>query len=348
MTSAFWKGKKVFVTGHTGFKGTWLTYWLNMLGAKVTSYAFDPVEGALYDSLKMSIIDIRADICDMDKLRTAFCQAEPEIVFHLAAQAFVGEGVKNPVDTYETNVMGLVNVLECVRKTPSVKSVLVVTSDKAYFGDCTKEGFTEERTALGALEPYSGSKSCQEVVVDSYRNAYFEDIGIATARASNVIGGGDPYKDRLIPAMLDAFGNRRTVEIRNPAAIRPWQYVLDCIDGYLTLAEALYNDKRNSSSWNFGPDLGGMQVVEEIARTLAAAWGKDAEYKIVGAAVPLPEKDILKLDITKAKANLPWKPRWTLSEILEYVVKFEKSRLAGATATQLYNDAINAHMEKYQ
>lgn len=348
MISTFWKNKRVFITGHTGFKGTWLTFWLNKLGAKVTGYALDPVDGAMFDALNMDITDIRGDIRDADKLKAAFREAKPEILFHLAAQAFVGEGVKYPVDTYSTNVMGLVNALECVRMMPTVKSAVVVTSDKAYFGDCSKDGFTEERTALGALEPYSGSKSCQEIVVDSYRNAYFKELGVATARASNVVGGGDPYKDRLIPAMLDAFGNGCAIEIRNPAAIRPWQYILDCIDGYLTLAEALYGDAKYSDSWNFGPELAGMQVVEQIAKTLSAAWGESAEYKIAGSAVPLPEKDILKLDITKAKSKLSWKPRWTLDEILEYVVKFEKTRIAGATAAELYSAAIDTHMEKYQ
>lgn len=342
MQPSFWRGKRVFVTGHTGFKGTWLTFWLCWLGASITGFALDPVPGSCYNDLDFpGLNDIRGDIRDRDKLCKSFSNAQPEIVIHLASQAFIAESLKDPAATYETNVLGLVNLMDAIRECENIRAALIVTSDKAYYGECSPSGFSEEQTLLGGMEPYSGSKAAQELVVDSYRNAFLKDRGVATARASNVIGGGDPFTDRLIPAMLSVFGQGKAVQIRNPLAVRPWQNVLDCLNGYLTLTQKLYEQGHKFSGvWNFGPTRDGMQTVEWIAKHMAEAWGENAAYEITAPGMAMPEKDNLRLDISKAVRELDWKPQFTLEETLRQVVEFEKDKLAGKTYQSMFEGLV--------
>lgn len=329
--TAFWRGKNVFITGHTGFKGSWLALWLYSMGAKVTGYALQPpTTPSLFqlcrlDELMESNI---ADIRNKDVLSKTLQTAEPEIVFHLAAQPLVRESYLNPVDTYEINVMGTVYLFEAIRKCQSIKAVVNVTTDKCYENKEWPWGYRENEP-IGGYDPYSSSKGCSELITSSYRNSFFNDrdcqercVAIASARAGNVIGGGDWAKDRLIPDCIKALLNKEKIIIRSPDAIRPWQHVMEPLGGYLALAQKLYEKGTEyAEAWNFGPEDCDSKNVEGVVQRLCSAWGEAAEFETPMGRYP-HEANCLKLDISKAKSLLGWRPKWTLNTAIDKVVEW--------------------------
>lgn len=326
----FWNGKKVFLTGHTGFKGSWLSLWLSSLGAEVTGYSLEPSTTPnlfdlcnIKDLLKNSVI---ADIRDGERLKRAMLQAQPEIVIHMAAQPLVRESYKSPVETYEVNVMGTVNLLEAVRNCPSVVSVVNVTTDKCYENKEWHWGYRENEP-LGGHDPYSSSKACSELVTSAYRNSFLNNhldgrkIAVASARAGNVIGGGDWAVDRLVPDIIRSILTDQKIIIRNPNSIRPWQHVLEPLSGYLLLAENLYNyGEKFASAWNFGPLDDDAKPVEWIVREICSIW-EGASFEVDTSAQP-HEARYLKLDCSKAAAELEWHPRWNLRQAIDKIVEF--------------------------
>lgn len=323
MNKDFWKGRRVFLTGHTGFKGSWLSLWLAQLDARVIGYARVPnTDPSLFELARVEAqIDqsIIGDINDLESLRAALIQAKPEVVFHLAAQPLVRASYVFPLETYQTNVMGTAHVLEICRSIPSVKVIVIVTTDKCYEN---KEWVWpyREHEALGGYDSYSASKACAELVAASYRRSFFDNhmVGLATARAGNVIGGGDFSDDRLIPDFIRALQNNETVQLRYPDAIRPWQHVLEPLHGYLLLAEKLWGHAQDfSQAWNFGPYSQDTKTVAEIVDALArefkqGSWVKDE-------ADHLHEAHYLKLDIQKAETYLEWHPILTIDEALAMI-----------------------------
>ncbi|WP_227013546.1 CDP-glucose 4,6-dehydratase [Paenibacillus psychroresistens] len=323
----FWQGKKVFVTGHTGFKGSWLCLWLNKLGAEVTGYALQPpTKPSLFEITKLStkMNSIIGDIRDAAALNKAMADNSPEIVIHMAAQPLVRESYNTPVETYATNVMGTVNLLEAVRHNPSVKAVVNVTTDKVYENKEWHWGYRENEP-LGGLDPYSNSKACSELVTQAYRQSFFANgAAVASARAGNVIGGGDWAADRLIPDCINALLQGEAVRIRNPYSIRPWQHVLEPLSGYLSLAEKLFtNGKPFAESWNFGPDDQDAKPVQWIVEALCAKWGHEIGFTIDEGDHP-HEAKFLKLDCSKAKNELQWQPCWSLDTTLDKIVEWSK------------------------
>ncbi|MCH9694526.1 MAG: CDP-glucose 4,6-dehydratase [Gammaproteobacteria bacterium] len=327
MSSAFWKDKRVLVTGHTGFKGSWLSLWLHRLGADVAGYALAPdtrpnlftITGV--DSVLHSEI---ADIRDLDKLKTFATNFNPHIIIHMAAQALVRPSYCEPVETYSTNVMGTVNMLEAARACSALKAVVNVTTDKCYENRERDEGYREDEP-MGGFDPYSSSKGCAELVTSSYRRSFFADNGdaaVASARAGNVIGGGDWSADRLIPDMLQSFMAGETVDIRNPAAVRPWQHVLEPLYGYLLLAERLCSDKRFAEGWNFGPRDDDARPVAWLADRLVELWGGDANWRNLSDDTQPHEAGFLRLDVTKATGQLGWQPRLDLDTALAWTVEW--------------------------
>ena len=331
---AFWHGKKVFLTGHTGFKGSWLTLWLQALGARVTGFALAPdttpnlfTLGRVEDGIGSIIGDIR----DRALLTEAMKSASPDIVIHMAAQPLVRESYVTPVETYETNVMGTVHVLDAIRQVPGVRSVVIVTTDKCYENREWEWGYRENE-AMGGYDPYSSSKGCAELVTSAYRNSFFNPatyakhgVAVASGRAGNVIGGGDWAADRLIPDIMRAISRGETVNIRNPHAIRPWQHVLEPLSGYLILAERLYTDgPRFADAWNFGPNDSDAQPVQAIVERLTSQWGDGARWSLDGGEHP-HEATFLKLDCSKARARLGWRPRWDLNHTLDSIVAWYKA-----------------------
>lgn len=330
----FWTGKRVLVTGHTGFKGSWLALWLHSLGAKVAGYALEPpTEPALWRLLDLDgeIEGHFADVRDLPELRRIFAQTCPEIVFHLAAQSLVRPSYEDPVGTYMTNVMGTVHLLEAVRQTPSVRAVVNVTSDKCYENREWLWGY-RENDPMGGRDPYSSSKGCAELVAAAYRSSFFERdkdaIALASARAGNVIGGGDWAADRLVPDFVRATLRGSPVQIRNPGAIRPWQHVLEPLYGYLLLAERLWEDgPAHGGGWNFGPAEEDTAAVGMVVSSLAALWGAPARW--AAEAGPQPhEAQLLKLDSSKARSLLDWKPRLGLQAALAWTVDWYKGHAA--------------------
>ena len=330
----FWHGKRVFLTGHTGFKGSWLCLWLQSLGAHVKGYALDPpttpslfVEAKVGEGMQSEIGDIR----DLVQLTSSMVDFSPDIVIHMAAQPLVRLSYKDPVGTYATNVMGTVNVLEAARQCGSLKALVNVTTDKCYENQEWVWGY-REHDPMGGHDPYSNSKGCSELVTAAYRSSFFrgpETASIASARAGNVIGGGEWADDRLIPDMLTAFTAGRPVVIRNPDATRPWQHVLEPLSGYLMLAERLTNEgQRWAEGWNFGPRDEDVQPVSWIVNHLVACWGGDASWEL--ECTPQPhEAQLLKLDISKATSRLKWAPRWTLADTLASIVDWHWCWAAG-------------------
>ena len=330
INSSFWKGRRVFVTGHTGFKGGWLAMWLKEMEAEVFGYALQPpISHSLFHEAKVSETlseNVFADICDGDTFKYAMQSAKPEIVIHMAAQALVRDSYADPVGTYATNVMGTVNLLEAVRHTPSVKAVLNVTTDKCYQNNEWVWGYRENEP-MGGHDPYSSSKGCAELVSSAYRRSflYEKNIALATARAGNVIGGGDWAKDRIVPDAIRSFIDGKSLMVRNPMAIRPWQHVLDPLRGYLMLCEQLFNQPRVfSQSWNFGPNDEDAKPVSIIANTIARQWGAGAQWLQDEGAHP-HEARYLKLDCSKAKSELRWQPLWSLESSLDATVRWYKA-----------------------
>ena len=332
MTPTFWRSKRVFLSGHTGFKGSWLSLWLQSLGAEVTGYALaPPTTPNLFEVAKVAntMTSRIADIRDLSKLQKAMQDARPEVVIHMAAQPLVRLSYAEPVETYATNVMGTVHLLESVRHTPSIKAVVVVTTDKCYENKEWTWGYRENEP-MGGHDPYSNSKGCAELATAAYRNSFFRQHGIAvaTARAGNVIGGGDWAADRLVPDILRAFEQNQPVIIRNPRAIRPWQHVLEPLAGYLTLAERLYSDgQAYAEGWNFGPKDDDVRPVQWIVESLVRSWGNGASWQQDGGVHP-HEANYLKLEISKAKVRLGWQPRWSLGTALEKITTWHQSWLA--------------------
>jgi len=328
MTFNFYKNKKVFLTGHTGFKGTWLCRVLLQAGAEVTGYALEPLTTpSLFFQTKTenNICSITGDIRNRDALVKAIQEATPEIVFHLAAQPLVRRSYLEPALTYETNVMGTVNILEAVRLAPSVKSFINVTTDKVYENKEWHWGYRENENLCG-FDPYSNSKSCSDLVTHSYRNSFFCDKdspAISTARSGNVIGGGDYADDRIIPDCVRAAIAGKDIVVRNPSSIRPYQHVLDCLSGYLLLAEKQYLDKKLEGAYNFGPDDESCITTGKLADFFCNAWGSGAAWQVQEDGGP-HEANFLKLDCSKAKAVLDWKSRWDIKKAVEKTVEFVK------------------------
>lgn len=325
----FWRGKRVFLTGHTGFKGGWLSLWLQAMGAEVHGYALDPpTEPNIFTVAKVSTgmaSSEIADIRDADKLRHAMQAARPEIVFHLAAQPLVHNSYAQPTETYAVNVMGAVNLFEAVRATPSVKAVVNVTTDKCYENREWIWGYRENEP-MGGFDPYSSSKGCAELVTSAYRRSFLEPAGIAlaSARAGNVIGGGDWATDRLIPDLLRAMDAGETLRIRSPQATRPWQHVLEPLSGYLMLAERLYMDGAAfAEAWNFGPRDEGVRSVQWIVERLAEI-RKDVNWQC-NKTSQLHEAHYLKLDSSKAQSQLGWQPRWRLQTALQKTLEWHEA-----------------------
>ncbi|RCX19011.1 CDP-glucose 4,6-dehydratase [Fontibacillus phaseoli] len=328
----FWKDKKVFITGHTGFKGSWLSIWLTSLGANVTGYSLNPTTNPnLFELADIEALITRhviADIRDRDSLLCAMQEAQPEIVIHMAAQPLVRESYKNPVDTYATNVMGTVNLFESVRSCESVSVVVNVTTDKCYDNKEWVWGYREDEP-LGGYDPYSSSKACSELVTSAYRNSFFNNpnerfVAVASARAGNVIGGGDWAEDRLVPDCIRSILTGDPVILRNPNSIRPWQHVLEPLSGYLLLAQSLYQHGREfSSAWNFGPHDEDAKPVEWIVRKICEKWGRGASFDIDASPQP-HEAHFLKLDCSKAITNLKWSPRWDLDTAIDKIIEFTK------------------------
>lgn len=334
----FWKGKKVFLTGHTGFKGSWLCLWLHALGAKVTGYSLHPpTKPSLFELCRIDrlVKTATADVRDLDALTRGMSAASPEIVLHMAAQPLVRDSYKIPVETYEVNVMGTVNVLESVRNSAGVKAVINVTTDKCYENREWMWGYRENES-LGGYDPYSNSKACSELVTSAYRSSYFNPkehvvhgVGVATARAGNVIGGGDWGGDRLIPDCIRALLKGEKVAIRSPEAIRPWQHVLEPLSGYLILAQKLFEDgPRYAGAWNFGPDEDDAKPVQWLVERLCTKWGKEASFVIDRGQHP-HEAHYLKLDCSKAKSELGWQPRWDLETAIDNVVAWTRAYAEG-------------------
>lgn len=330
----FWSGKRVFLTGHTGFKGSWLSLWLQDMGAELTGFALaPPTDPSLFDvaSVADGMTSIIGDIRDGEHLHAALSAAAPEIVVHMAAQPLVRASYVDPVGTYATNVMGTVHLLEAVRQTPGVRAVCVVTTDKCYENREWVWGYREDE-AMGGHDPYSNSKGCAELVTSAYRRSFFSGNGsaaIASGRAGNVIGGGDWAADRLIPDILRAVGAGEPVVVRNPLSTRPWQHVLEPLSGYLTLCQALWHDPASAAeAWNFGPRDEDARPVQWIVEQLCALWGDGATWSYDKSVQP-HEANYLKLDISKARSGLGWNPRWSLGEALERIVDWHRAWLAG-------------------
>lgn len=348
----FWSGKRILVTGHTGFKGAWLSLWLSSLGAKVTGYALEPpTTPSLYKLCKIDkmVTSINGDIRDYNHLLKVFQKTKPDIIIHLAAQSLVLHSYKQPVETYSTNVMGVVNLLEAVRNTKNVRAVLNVTTDKCYENKEWTWGYRENEP-LGGYDPYSSSKACSELVTASYRNSYFNPkdhkrhgVLIATARAGNVIGGGDWAEDRIIPDCVRAILNNEKIIVRNPNSTRPWQHVLEPLAGYLFLAQRLYKgDLRFADAWNFGPDDIDAKRIEWIVKTICQLWGKGAAYSVIKSKQPY-ESHYLKLDSSKAKMNLDWKPLWGIGKALKSIVEWTKGYQDGNDPRDLCLKQINEY-----
>ena len=329
----FYRGKKVLVTGHTGFKGSWLCRILVKAGAVVTGYSLEPpTEPNLFSmaGLDGRMTSITGDIRDIESMERTFSDCKPEIVFHLAAQPIVRESYQDPRTTYETNVMGTVNVLECIRKFPWVKSFLNVTTDKVYHNNEWEWGY-REIDPLDGYDPYSNSKSCSELVTHSYKNSFFADdrVRISTARAGNVIGGGDFAKDRIIPDCVRAMADHNTIEVRNPYSTRPYQHVLEPLVVYLTIAEKQYEDSKYQGYYNVGPDDSDCVTTGELVDLFCNNWGEGASWENKAEKNAPHEANYLKLDCSKIKSSFGWRPRWHIEKAIDMTCRFSKVWLSG-------------------
>lgn len=355
MNPGFWQGKRVLLTGHTGFKGGWLSLWLQEMGAQVVGYALPPPTSPnLFEIARVGagMTSVIGDVRDLDHLRRVFAEQQPEIVFHMAAQPLVRLSYKEPVETYSTNVMGTVNLLEAARYTPGIRAIVNVTSDKCYENREWVWGYRETEP-MGGYDPYSNSKGCAELVTASYRNSFFNPssyhehgVAIATGRAGNVIGGGDWAADRLIPDMVRAIESGIPVQIRNPYAIRPWQHVLEPLSGYLLLAEKLYTQGIEfTGGWNFGPADTDTQPVQWIADNLTRRWGDGASWVQDGSPQP-HEATFLKLDCSKARGLLGWTPRWDLTQTLDRIIEWQKAANQAQNMHAMTISQINTYVNQ--
>lgn len=343
MTQHFFQNKRVLITGHTGFKGTWLCKILINMGAEVTGYSLEaPTEPNLFAMSKLEgkMRSVIGDIRDLFKLQSVFAEARPEIVFHLAAQPIVRDSYANPVYTYETNVMGTVNVLECIRLQPSVRSFVNVTTDKVYENHEWEWGYREIDT-LNGFDPYSNSKSCSELVTFSYKNSFFGDrnVAISTARAGNVIGGGDFANDRIIPDCLRAIENKRPIIVRNPNSIRPYQHVLEPLFAYLMIAEKQYDNVHLSGSYNIGPEYSDCVTTGALVNLFCVKWGEGFSWESKPMDGP-HEAHFLKLDCSKLKATFNWRPKWTIDTAINKTVEWAKGYFQRVDISQLMDKQI--------
>ena len=346
----FWENKKVFVTGHTGFKGSWLCLWLQKMNSIICGYSLEPNSNpnlfnlANVDQKMKSII---GDIRDLEKIKHKINDFDPDIVIHMAAQPLVRLSYVDPVETYTTNVIGTLNLLEACRSCKSLKSIVVITTDKCYENKEKDEGY-KEFEPMGGHDPYSSSKGCCELLVSSYRRSYFNDknsASLASVRAGNVIGGGDWSKDRLIPDILNSFKDSKTVKIRNPKSIRPWQHVLEPLSGYLILAERLYiNGDKYAEAWNLGPDIEDCKTVEWILNNMVKKWGEGASWKYEKND-NLHEANFLKLDCTKAASMLNWFPKWKLDYTLSLIIDWYKQFINKSDMRDICLKEISKYMK---
>ena len=352
---SFWNGRSVLVTGHTGFKGSWLSLWLDAMGAHVTGYALEPpTSPSLFQLARIDrlVRTVYADVRDYARLKDVVAECRPDVILHMAAQSVVRRGYDDPIETYSSNVMGTVNVLEAVRQLKHRCIFVNVTSDKCYANQEWVWGYRENEP-MGGRDPYSNSKGCAELVTTAFRESYFppasvesHGVALASARAGNAIGGGDWTSDQLIPDLVRAFLAGRPCLIRNPLAIRPWQFVLEPLRGYLTLAEKLAEDPlRFATGWNFGPAETDAKPVSWIADRMVRLWGEDAAWNLDGSAHPR-EAHFLKLDTSKARAGLDWSPVVPLSDALEWIVEWYRAFHAGMDLRSVTHSQIERYEER--
>lgn len=345
MDLSFYSGKKVLVTGHTGFKGSWLCKILLGAGADVVGYSTEPpTDPSLFElaNLESQMTSYIADIRDLDKLKAVFEKEQPELVFHLAAQPIVRDSYKMPVYTYETNVMGTVNICECVRLYPCVKSFLNITTDKVYENQETNVAFTEDMP-LDGYDPYSNSKSCSELVTHSYKKSFFTDgrVAVSTSRAGNVIGGGDFANDRIIPDCVRAVEKGEDIIVRNPNSTRPYQHVLEPLKIYLMIVESQYKNPELQGYYNVGPEDSDCRTTGDLVSLFCKLWGDGAQWKDVSEANAPHEANFLRLDTTKVKTVFGWTPRWTVEEAVEKIVEWTKIYFDGGDISAIMDKQIN-------
>ncbi|MFN2498990.1 MAG: CDP-glucose 4,6-dehydratase [Pyrinomonadaceae bacterium] len=357
MNREFWDQKKILITGHTGFKGSWLSLWLQNFGADVVGYSLPPpTTPSLYDlaDIEQGMKSVQGDVRDFGYLTQVIAEHQPQIVIHMAAQSLVRQSYQDPIETYETNVMGTVNVLEAVRQVGTTKAVVVVTSDKCYENREWVWGYRENE-AMGGYDPYSSSKGCAELVTAAFRRSFFNatktaarPAAIASVRAGNVVGGGDWASDRLVPDIMRALLADRPAVIRNPEATRPWQHVLDPLAGYIRLMENLVTDgSKYAESWNFGPRVEDAKPVSWVAQRLVELWDGDKGWQVEDADHP-HEAHYLKLDSAKAAAQLGWQPQWNIDEGLRAVVDWYKCYESGQELRDLMVRQIESYMNTTQ
>lgn len=345
--ASFWRDKRVFLTGHTGFKGSWLALWLHCLGAEVLGFALDPPSTpSLFETARLDdlIETLPGDVRSLEAVEAAVTRFRPEVVFHLAAQSLVRPSYEDPASTFATNVMGTVHVLEAIRQVNTVRAAVIVTSDKCYENRESPLWGYRESDRMGGADPYSNSKGCAELVVASYRCSFFDDdapaTGLATARAGNVIGGGDWATDRLVPDTMRAFAENHPVHIRHPQAVRPWQHVLEPLRGYLMLARALWTDgNRFADGWNFGPKDEDARPVGDVVNRLIGLWSDGAEAVLAPGPHP-HEASFLRLDCSKARTVLEWTPLLGFDTALDWTAEWYRGFYDGADARTLTLDQI--------
>lgn len=349
MNPAFWQGKRVLLTGHTGFKGSWLALWLKELGAEVTGFALPPpTTPSLFEVARIgeTLDSVIGDIRDRAAVDAVFAHCNPQIVFHLAAQPLVSEGYQDPVGTYATNVMGTLHIMEAARHSPELQAMVVITTDKCYENAESLHAYVES-DPLGGHDPYSSSKACTDIAVASWRRSFFNQphqAGIASARAGNVIGGGDWAKNRLIPDLLRAFAAGEPAQLRHIQSVRPWQHVLEPLAGYLLLAEKLSADRSTAPAWNFGPELADCVSVGSVADRLCELWPGAASYVTEPSSLP-HEAGLLRLNASRAKHLLQWRPRWQLGQALQHTVDWQIAWLNGSSMQDFCRQQINLYQQ---
>lgn len=348
----FWEGRKVFVTGHTGFKGGWLSLWLSSLGAQIAGYSFAPTEAQplfMMADLEKLVNHNVGDIRDFDTLQSAITDFNPEVVFHMAAQPLVRESYTHPRETFSTNVMGTVNILDAARCCPSIKAILNITTDKVYENNEWEWPY-REHDRLGGHDPYSNSKACSELVTASFRKSFYHqsEVGLATARAGNVIGGGDYSKDRLVPDVFRALSSQEPIKLRYPNATRPWQHVLEPLRGYLLLAEELYDtDTDAAESWNFGPSESGVRSVRWVTEFLLSLAGRPDQL-LLDSEAHFHEARLLSLDVSRARTCLGWEPSLSIEQALEFTYEWEQRVQSGEDTQQILLSQIAQYCQIVQ